>query len=92
MNRIKFVKLSLDAESFNEHHPDPDMPEQVDQEDPLFKFEKSMNRLSSLIVIKQMKFETINTDNKHDKNQDYYRCNSYVNSDYRTGTDIPTFC
>jgi hypothetical protein len=45
MNRIKFVKLSLDAESFNEHHPDPDMPEQVDQEDPLFKFEKSMNRL-----------------------------------------------
>ena len=45
MNSIKFVKLSLDAESFNEHHPDPDMPEQFDQEDALFKFEKSMNRL-----------------------------------------------
>jgi hypothetical protein len=45
MNSIKFVKLSLDAESFNEHHPDPHMPEQFDQEDGLFKFEKRMKEI-----------------------------------------------
>ena len=28
------------VEFFNEHHPDPHMPEQFDQEDGLFKFEK----------------------------------------------------
>ena len=28
------------VEFFNEHHPDPNMPEQFDQEDGLFKFEK----------------------------------------------------
>ena len=30
------------VEFFNEHHPDPHMPEQLDQEDGLFKFEKRM--------------------------------------------------
>ena len=30
------------VEFFNEHHPDPNMPEQFDQEDGLFKFEKRM--------------------------------------------------
>lgn len=30
------------VEFFNEHHPDPNMPEQFDQEDGLFKFEKVM--------------------------------------------------
>ena len=28
------------VEFFNEHHPDPNMPEQFEQEDGLFKFEK----------------------------------------------------
>ena len=32
------------VEFFNEHHPDPHMPEQFDQEDGLFKFEKRMIR------------------------------------------------
>ena len=31
-----------EVERFNEHHPDPNMPEQFDQEDGLFKFEKRM--------------------------------------------------
>ena len=30
------------VEFFNEHHPDSNMPEQFDQEDGLFKFEKRM--------------------------------------------------
>ena len=30
------------VEFFNEYHPDPNMPEQFDQEDGLFKFEKRM--------------------------------------------------
>ena len=30
------------VEFFNEHHPDPNMPEQFDQEDGLFKFQKRM--------------------------------------------------
>ena len=30
------------VEFFNEHHPDPNMPELIDQEDGLFKFEKRM--------------------------------------------------
>ena len=30
------------VEFFNEHHPDPNMPEPFDQEDGLFKFEKRM--------------------------------------------------
>ena len=30
------------VEFFNEHHPDPNMPEQFDQEDGLFKFEKKL--------------------------------------------------
>ena len=30
------------VEFFNEHHPDPHMPEQFDQEDGLFRFEKRM--------------------------------------------------
>lgn len=30
------------VEFFNEHHPDPNMPEQFDQEDGLFQFEKRM--------------------------------------------------
>ena len=30
------------VEFFNEHYPDPHMPEQFDQEDGLFKFEKRM--------------------------------------------------
>ena len=33
-----------EVERFNEHHPDPNMPEQFDQEDSLFKFEKRMKR------------------------------------------------
>ena len=32
------------VEFFNEHHPDPNMPEQFDQEDGLFKFEKRMHK------------------------------------------------
>ncbi|MCR4852474.1 MAG: GNAT family N-acetyltransferase [Prevotella sp.] len=31
------------VEYFNQHHPDPNMPEQFDQDDGLFKFEKKMN-------------------------------------------------
>ena len=31
-----------EVERFNEHQPDPNMPEQFDQEDGLFKFEKRM--------------------------------------------------
>ena len=31
-----------EVERFNEHHPDPNMPEQFDQEDGLFKFEKKI--------------------------------------------------
>ena len=34
------------VEFFNEHHPDPHMPEQFDQEDGLFKFEKRNNMSS----------------------------------------------
>ena len=30
------------VEFFNEHHPDPHMPEQFDKEDGLFRFEKKM--------------------------------------------------
>ncbi len=30
------------VEFFNEHHPDPHMPEQFDQDDGLFRFEKRM--------------------------------------------------
>lgn len=30
------------VEFFNEHHPDPNMPDQFDQDDGLFKFEKRM--------------------------------------------------
>ena len=30
------------VEFFNEYHPDPHMPEQFDQEDGLFRFEKRM--------------------------------------------------
>ncbi len=30
------------VEFFNQHHPDPHMPEQFDQDDGLFKFEKRM--------------------------------------------------
>ena len=33
------------AEFFNEHHPAPHMPEQFDQEDGLFKFEKRMKEI-----------------------------------------------
>ena len=36
INRLGFHAV----EFFNEHHPDPHMPEQFDQEDRLFKFEK----------------------------------------------------
>ena len=32
------------VEFFNEHHPAPNMPEQFDQEDGLFKFEKRMKQ------------------------------------------------
>ena len=32
------------VEFFNEHHPDPNMPEQFDDEDGLFKFEKRMKK------------------------------------------------
>lgn len=32
------------VEFFNEHHPDPNMPEQFEQEDGLFKFEKRMRQ------------------------------------------------
>ncbi len=32
------------VEFFNEHHPDPNMPELSDQEDGLFKFEKRNKR------------------------------------------------
>ncbi|MBR2203983.1 MAG: GNAT family N-acetyltransferase [Prevotella sp.] len=32
------------VEFFNEHHPDPHMPEQFDQEDGLFKFEKRIKQ------------------------------------------------
>ena len=40
INRCGFHAI----EFFNEHHPDPNMPEQFDQEDGLFKFEKRMNK------------------------------------------------
>ncbi len=40
INRCGFHAI----EFFNEHHPDPNMPEQFDQEDGLFKFEKRMKR------------------------------------------------
>ena len=33
------------VEFFNEYHPDPHMPEQFDQEDGLFKFEKRMKEI-----------------------------------------------
>ena len=33
------------VEFFNEHHPDPNMPEQFNQEDGLFKFEKRLSPL-----------------------------------------------
>ena len=36
INRLGFHAV----EFFNDHHPDPYMPEQFDQEDGLFKFEK----------------------------------------------------
>jgi GNAT superfamily N-acetyltransferase len=36
INRLGFHAV----EFFNEHHPDPHMPEQFDQEDGLFRFEK----------------------------------------------------
>ena len=38
VNRLGFHAV----EFFNEHHPDPHMPEQFDQEDGLFRFEKRM--------------------------------------------------
>ena len=38
INRLGFHAV----EFFNEHHPDPHMPEQFDQEDGLFMFEKRM--------------------------------------------------
>ena len=38
INRCGFHAI----EFFNEHHPDPNMPEQFDQEDGLFMFEKRM--------------------------------------------------
>ena len=38
INRCGFHAI----EFFNEHHPDPHMPDQFDQEDGLFKFEKRM--------------------------------------------------
>ena len=38
INRLGFHAV----EFFNEHHPDPHMPEQFDQEDGLFNFEKRM--------------------------------------------------
>lgn len=38
INRCGFHAI----EFFNEHHPDPNMPEQFDQEDGLFRFEKRM--------------------------------------------------
>ena len=38
INRLGFHAV----EFFNEHHPDPHMPEQFDQEDGLFRFEKKM--------------------------------------------------
>ncbi len=41
INRCGFHAI----EFFNEHHPDPHMPEQFNQEDGLFKFEKRMNKL-----------------------------------------------
>ena len=52
-NRIRLVRLFEEHiyinrcgfhafEFFNEHHPDPNMPEQFDKEDGLFKFEKRM--------------------------------------------------
>lgn len=37
INRLGFHAV----EFFNEHHPDPHMPEQFDQEDGLFKFKKN---------------------------------------------------
>ena len=41
INRLGFHAV----EFFNEHHPDPHMPEQFDQEDGLFKFEKRMKEI-----------------------------------------------
>ncbi|MCR4994997.1 MAG: GNAT family N-acetyltransferase [Bacteroidales bacterium] len=38
INRCGFQAV----EFYNEHHPDPNMPEQFDQEDGLFRFEKRM--------------------------------------------------
>ena len=38
INRLGFHAV----EFFNEYHPDPNMPEQFDQEDGLFRFEKRM--------------------------------------------------
>ena len=38
INRLGFHAV----EFFNEYHPDPHMPEQFDQEDGLFRFEKRM--------------------------------------------------
>ena len=40
INRLGFHAV----EFFNEHHPDPHMPEQFDQEDGLFKFETKVKR------------------------------------------------
>ena len=41
INRLGFHAV----EFFNDHHPDPHMPEQFDQEDGLFKFEKRMKKI-----------------------------------------------
>ena len=41
INRLGFHAV----EFFNEYHPDPNMPEQFDQEDGLFKFEKRMKEI-----------------------------------------------
>ena len=41
--RVGGAIIAIDAvEFFNDHHPDPHMPEQFDQEDGLFKFKKRM--------------------------------------------------
>ena len=42
MHKKFFAEQSGKAERFNEHYPDPNMPEQFDQEDGLFKFEKKI--------------------------------------------------
>ena len=41
INRLGFHAV----EFFNDHHPDPHMPEQFDQEDGLFKFKKRMKKI-----------------------------------------------